>query len=413
VAEEKTSMSAGKTAFTVASMLVLFSMFVALSFVVTRASGGDSDMYLNEARDVLQSSVLLDGHNDIPWKYRKLVDDRVFTDTLDLWVNQPALDTDIPRIRDGCLSAQFWSVYVSCEYQNKDAVRVTMEQIDVVYKLEQAYPDVFAVVTKASEIKPLFDAGKLPSLIGIEGGHQIDSSLGALRMFYKLGVRYMTITHNCNTPWADANVDPNEMNPHNGLTDFGKNLIREMNRIGMLVDLSHVSHKTMADALDIAVAPVIFSHSNAYDLCEHPRNVPDSILQRLPKNGGVVMITWVPSFTTEEEGATLYDVCDHIDHVKDLIGIDHVGVGADMDGIVDKVIGLEDVTGYPPLFAALLKRGYSTEELHKMAGLNVMRVLAEAEDVAANLKAQGVLPYEDTIYPADTVTQQQCRSSKL
>eukprot|EP00008_Paramoeba_atlantica_P010980 CAMPEP_0201489216 /NCGR_PEP_ID=MMETSP0151_2-20130828/21314_1 /ASSEMBLY_ACC=CAM_ASM_000257 /TAXON_ID=200890 /ORGANISM="Paramoeba atlantica, Strain 621/1 / CCAP 1560/9" /LENGTH=368 /DNA_ID=CAMNT_0047874729 /DNA_START=152 /DNA_END=1258 /DNA_ORIENTATION=+ len=360
---------------------------------------------LERAKRLLENNPLVDGHNDLPWKYRNLKEDRVFFDSLDLHVNQPALDTDIPRIEEGLMGGQFWSVYVSCDMQNKDAVRATMEQIDVVYKLAERYPDVFSLAYTSEDITNKFEQGLLPSLMGMEGGHQIDSSLAALRMFYKLGVRYMTLTHNCNTPWADSNVDPGE---HNGLTEFGVEVVKEMNRLGMLVDLSHVSPKTMSDAIAASRAPVIFSHSNAYTLCPVSRNVPDDILFLVQKNGGVVMTTWVPGFTVEDGNATLEDVVDHMEYIRDLIGVDHVGIGADMDGITDKVVGLEDVSKYPPLVDALLNRGFSDDEVKKVIGGNIIRVLSETEKVAALLEKE--LPFESTIYPDETTLQQTCRS---
>ena len=318
--------------------------------------------------------------------------------------------TDIPRIKEGHLGGQFWSVYVSCEYAKKDAVRATQEQIDVVYQLTQRfllrpcssssssslcqdvfnrYPDFFRISTTAQETESLFNDRKFPSLMGIEGGHQIDSSLASLRSFWRQGVRYMTLTHNCNTPWSQSCCD-NSPRSFNGLTDFGKDVVMEMNRLGMIVDLSHTAPKTMHDALDITIAPVMFSHSNTYALCSNPRNVPDDVLKRLPKNGGVVMVTFVPSFvncTDGGKGATIDGVIDHMDHIKNLIGVEYIGIGGDFDGISQTIPGLSDVSMYPNLIERMLIRGYTENEVVSVMGGNILRVLRVVQQVSIDMSA--------------------------
>jgi membrane dipeptidase len=312
----------------------------------------------------------------------------------------PSLMTDIPRLRQGGVGGQFWSVYVPSTMQGREAVRVTLEQIDIVHRMMARWPETFAFVNTAAELERAFKAGKIASMIGIEGGHSIDSSLPVLRTMNALGARYMTLTHSANLPWADASPGPAVLG---GLSKFGEEVVREMNRLGMLVDLSHVSPDTMEDALRVSDAPVIFSHSSAKALCNHHRNVPDHILQMVAKNGGVVMVTFVPGFISqavadfdarpeaERKGqtaprATLSQVADHIDHIRKVAGIDHVGIGGDFDGISSVVQGLEDVSKYPDLTAELLRRGYRDDDIRKLLGLNVLRVMRQAEKVAAGLQ---------------------------
>jgi membrane dipeptidase len=324
--------------------------------------------------------------------------------------------TDIPRLRDGGVGGQFWSVYVPATLEGKEAVQTTKDQIALVYKLCKKYPDVFEIAWTADDVERIFAAGKIASLVGMEGGHSIDSSLATLRDMYRLGARYMTLTHSRNTPWADSATDEPQ---HKGLSDFGRKVVLEMNRLGMLVDLSHVSPETMHDTLDVAKAPVIFSHSGAYGVCRHPRNVPDDVLRRLKKNGGVVMVVIFRPYTSQaiadwqekrselrrnldrqavgasvieerlrewerqnpQPDATLSQVADHIDHIRKVAGIDHIGIGSDFDG-GGGVTGLEDVSKYPYLTAELLRRGYSDTDIKKILGWNVLRVMRSAERAA-------------------------------
>jgi len=372
---------------------------------------------------ILAEVPLIDGHNDLPWQYRARADRDVWK--MDVAKPQPELHTDIPRLRQGKLGAQFWSVYVPTRMADDEAVRATVEQIDIVHQLTRRYPDVFELALTADDIERIHAAGRIASLIGMEGGHSINSSLGVLRMMYRLGARYMTITHSSNTPWADSATDDPQVG---GLNAFGEEVVREMNRIGMLVDISHVAPETMHDVLRVTRAPVIFSHSSARAVTDHPRNVPDDVLRKMPENGGVVMVTFVGSFvnTTVREHyrrrdrererlredhagddeslrealkewdrlnprprAKLKDVADHIDHVRAVAGIEHVGVGGDYDGTSSVPDGLDDVSTYPALFAELIRRGYTDEDIAKVAGRNLLRVFREVEAVAARLQARG------------------------
>ncbi len=404
----------------------IFLFMLILNPLLLQAESPETDEYLERARAILKEVPLIDGHNDVPIQYRVRVnydfDKLDFAD--DLSKLERPMHTDIDRLREGLVGAQFWSVFVPVRYEGADAVQATKEQIDFVYRLIERYPDTFELALTADDIDRIFAGGKIASLIGMEGGHSINNSLAVLRQFYELGARYMTLTHSDNTDWADSATDDPE---HNGLTDFGKEVVREMNRLGMLVDLSHVSFDTMHDALGVSEAPVIFSHSSAYAVTQSSRNVPDDVLKRIPENGGIVMVTFVPSFVSEEvrhmwnkmqreenrlrrvhaydkatirkeieewlaehpmPDAILEDVADHIDHIRDVIGVEYIGIGADYDGITTVPVGLEDVSTYPHLFAELLRRGYSEEELKKIAGLNVLRVMREAENVAKRLREE-------------------------
>jgi len=353
---------------------------------------------LDQASAILRETPLIDGHNDLPWQYREKAS--LDLSKLDIRQPRPALHTDIPRLRRGGVGGQFWSVYVPATMQGKEAVRATMEQIDIVYQMADRYPDTFEIARTAADVERIFKSGKIASLIGMEGGHSIDNSLGALRMFYKLGARYMTLTHSVNTPWADSATDKPE---HHGLTPFGEDVVREMNRLGMLVDLSHTSPETMHAALRVTQAPVIFSHSSARALNDHPRNVPDDVLARMPANGGVVMVTFVPEFISAEvreydalpaeqkrrepaPRATMAQVANHIDHIRKVAGINHIGIGSDFDGITTVPQNLEDVSKYPVLVAELLRRGYTKDDLKKILGQNVLRVMRQVEQVAARLQ---------------------------
>jgi membrane dipeptidase len=360
--------------------------------------GAQSDP-LARARAIHKQVPLIDGHNDYPWALRGLDPGRDFSKA-DISKPVPSLMTDIPRLRQGGVGGQFWSVYVPSTMQGKEAVRATLEQIDIVHRMTKRWPETFEMAHTAADIERSFKAGRIGSLVGMEGGHSIDSSLATLRMMFALGARYMTLTHSANVPWADASPGPAVLG---GLSPFGEEVVREMNRLGMLVDLSHVSPDTMEDALRVTAAPVIFSHSSAKAICNVHRNVPDNVLQLLKKNGGVVMVTFVPGFISQAVAdydarpaaeranvpapkATLAQVADHIDHIRKVAGIDHIGLGGDFDGISSVIVGLEDVSTYPALSAELLKRGYTDEDVKKIVGLNVLRVMRQVETVAAGLQ---------------------------
>ncbi|HET7434184.1 MAG TPA: dipeptidase [Thermoanaerobaculia bacterium] len=375
---------------------------------------------------ILRETPLIDGHNDLPWQFRERVKNHMAQ--LDIAQDQSKLEkplhTDIARLKAGHLGGQFWSVYVPVELKGADALQATIEQIDVMARLIALYPQTLEQARTADDIVRIHKAGRVASLAGVEGGHSINNSLAALRQLYSLGARYMTLTHSSDNDWADSATDAPK---HNGLTPFGKAVVGEMNRLGMLVDLSHVSPKTMNDALDVSVAPVIFSHSSARALTDHARNVPDDVLRRLKDNDGVVMVTFVPSFVSETvrsyyakrggeearlkelnqgqpdkvtEGmkawdaanarptASVADVVAHIEHVIEVAGEDHVGIGADLDGITTTPVGLTSVADYPNLFAELLRRGHSEAQLKKIAGENILRVLRKAEAVAARLQKE-------------------------
>ncbi|MCG2585619.1 dipeptidase [Massilia sp. TS11] len=390
------------------------SVLLPLLFAACSAHAAD-DAALRHARALLKATPLVDGHNDLPELIQNYKPAPSDLDAYDL--RKPTVnETDIARLRAGQLGAQFWSVYVPGELKSGWA-RMQLEQIELTRRLIARYPDVFVPATRADDIGRAFKAGKIASFMGIEGGHVIENSLGALRAYYDLGVRYMTLTHNVTLDWADAALDTPR---HHGLTPFGKEVVREMNRLGMLVDLSHVSPEVMRDALDTSEAPVIFSHSSARALTEHPRNVPDEILKRMQANGGVVMVTFVPNFVNQagarwgmglmarqkgvsdeaeleriakayeqEVGprppATLQQVADHIDYVARVAGYDHVGIGADYCGLPVSQ-GLEDVSTYPALFAELIRRGWSDANLKKLASQNLVRAMRQAEQVAARLQ---------------------------
>ncbi|MFJ3925429.1 dipeptidase [Streptomyces sp. NPDC090022] len=375
---------------------------------------------LDEARALLAEHPVVDGHNDLPWALRKQV--RYDLEQRDIAADQSAfLHTDIPRLRAGGVGAQFWSVYVTAELAGDDAVSATLEQVDAVGQLIDRYPGDLVRALTADDMEAARASGRIASLMGAEGGHSINNSLATLRALHTLGVRYLTLTHNFNVDWADSATDEPR---HGGLTDFGREVVREMNRIGMLVDLSHVAATTMRDALDASEAPVIFSHSSALAVCDHPRNIPDDVLGRLPANGGVAMATFVPKFILQEAVewtqaadenlrahglhhldtgpeamalhrafeagrprpvATAATVADHLDHMREVAGVDHIGIGGDYDGTAFTPAGLDDVAGYPNLVAELLGRGWSRTDLAKLTWSNAVRVLRDAEAVAARL----------------------------
>jgi membrane dipeptidase len=403
---------------------------IAASRVMAQAP---TDANMARALRVLRTSPVMDGHNDLPWRIREDTTHPMDVDAYDLRKPAPGM-TDLARLKAGHVGAQFWSIYTPGEptdpaYKSKGAVasmpgyaRVQLEQFDIAKRTIAKYPEL-AWTPTASQAKAAMNKGKIASLLGLEGGHAIENSLSLLRLYYELGARYMTLTHNVTLDWADAALDSAK---HHGLTPFGREVVKEMNRLGMLIDLSHVSPGTMSAALDVTQAPVIFSHSGSRALVDHRRNVPDSILARMPKNGGVVMVPFVNSFVSaavkadddalEAETAaagkrhpndaagakkevdawraahprpkaTIAEVADHIDHVRKIAGVDHIGIGSDLDGITETVVGLEDVSKFPALFAELARRGWSDTDLAKLANGNVMRVLVEAERVSARLRA--------------------------
>lgn len=373
---------------------------------------------------ILAEVPLIDGHNDLPEQMRDRVKDRL--DRLDLAVDTSTLDppmhTDIPRLRSGHVGGQFWSVYVPTSLKGPAAVQAVFEQIDLVHRMAGRYPGTFAMAYTAADVTRIHRSGKIACLVGMEGGHSIGDSLAVLREAYRCGARYMTLTHWDNTDWADAATDKPQ---HDGLTKFGREVVREMNRLGMLVDLSHVSDKTMRDALQTSEVPVIFSHSSARAICNHVRNVPDDILRLVATNGGIVMVNFAPGFVSDEAKAwdeqafperdrltglypndpqkvkaefaawkathpapqvTLAQVADHVEHIRRVAGIDHVGLGSDFDGISRTPTGLEDVSKYPALLAELMRRGWSADEIKKVAGANILRVMRQVESVAERLQ---------------------------
>jgi len=365
--------------------------------------------------ELLAGHPVIDGHNDLLWAMRDL--NGYDFAAYDLGERQTQTQTDIPRLREGGVGAQFWSVFVPCN-EGERAVTSTLEQLDAAYAMIERYADRFALATTADEVEKAWSDGRIACLMGAEGGHQIQESLAVLRMYHRLGVRYLTLTHNDNVSWADSATDEPALG---GLNDFGREVVRAMNRIGMLVDLSHVSHDVMRDALDTTSAPVIFSHSSAYAVCDHPRNVPDDVLARLADDGGTCMVTFVPRFVNQavrdwargaEERAVaagvdprdipalqeveaayqeevphppayLSDVVAHVEHVREVAGVDHVGLGGDYDGVDWLPEGLEDVTGYPRLLAALRERGWSDDDLAGLTCRNVLRTMRDAESVAS------------------------------
>jgi len=343
------------------------------------------DPHMETALRVLTTTPIIDGHNDLPWQIRNFDDAPMDVGAYGVKEREGG-HTDIRRIREGRLGGQFWSVYVPCDAMETGAARYQLEQIDIMLEVIRQHPEHFELALTAEDVMRSFQNGKVASILAMEGGHAIENSLGALRAYYDLGVRYMTLTHSCQLDWADAS--PPTQQAIGGLTEFGREVVREMNRLGMLVDISHVSDAVMSQAMDVSEAPVIFSHSSVRALRDHHRNVPDSILRRLPEKGSVVMITFVPSFLTDRDEATIDDVIAHIEHARDVAGVDHVGIGADYDGIVSVPVGLEDVSTYPVLFAELSRRGWSESDLRKLAGENVLRVMRDAEEVARRLRAE-------------------------
>ncbi len=373
------------------------------------------------ARELLRRFPVMDGHNDLPWALREMAGRS--KDPVDLAGPVTGTHTDLPRLASGGVGAQFWSVYVPAELAGDAAVIATIEQIDLVRDMIRRYPAALELALTAADVEWILATGKVASLLGAEGGHSIGCSLSVLRALHALGVRYLTLTHNRNVPWADSATDEPAAG---GLTAFGREVVSEMQRLGMLVDLSHVSAGTMRDALGAAQAPVIFSHSSARALCDHPRNVPDDMLARLPANGGVCMVTFVPAFVSQvcrdwelefaaemqrrdldskemagrkqllpewtaghpRPAATLAQVADHVDHVREVAGIDHVGIGGDYDGTDQLPDGLQDVSCYPGLIAELLARGWSEADCGQLASGNILRVMHEAQAAASTISAR-------------------------
>jgi membrane dipeptidase len=394
-----------------------------------------ADDYRHRVEQVLLRTPLIDGHNDLPWEIRDrfksdlaAVDLKLDTTHLPFPAGASPLMTDIPRLRAGGVGGQFWSVWVPSDMKGYQAVQITLEQMDLVKRMAARYPGDLEMAYTAADVRRIHRAHKVASMIGIEGGHQIDNSLAVLRQMYDAGARYMTLTHTVNSGWADSATDAPV---HHGLTPFGIEVVREMNRLGMLVDLSHVSPDTMKAALAVAEAPVIFSHSSARALVDHPRNVPDDILRSVAANGGVVMVNFAPGYVSDARNrwdadqaaertrfnsppyvglyigqperaktalaaweqthprpaTTLVQVADHIDHIRQVAGVDHVGLGSDFDGIEDAPVGLEGVDRYPALLEELMRRGWTDSDIAKLAGENLLRVMAAAEKVAAASRA--------------------------
>lgn len=405
---------------TLALSVAALVMVAAAGASTAQGQTATADPLEARAKRILDRAPLIDGHNDLPWQIKtdfagdlSKVDLRSDTSKL-----ASPMHTDIPRLRQGGVGAQFWSVYVPADLAPLDAAKTVFEQIDLVRQMAARYPEAFTIVRTADELEAAHRRGRIGSIPGMEGGYAIADSLGLLREFRRAGVGYMTLAHSKTTSWADSATDAPK---HGGLSPFGEDVVREMNRIGMLVDLSHVSPDAMRDAIGASSAPVIFSHSSARAVTDHPRNVPDDVLKLLPANGGVVMVTFVGSFVSDgarlwaaartgerarlaalypgeaakvEAGmtdweranprvrATIKDVADHIDHVRAVAGIDHVGIGSDFDGVTDLPVGLEGVDDYPALFVELLRRGWSEADLKKLAGGNVLRAMRTAERVS-------------------------------
>jgi membrane dipeptidase len=389
-----------------------------LAIAIVFGSGPVSaqDPALVRARALLDRVGLVDAHNDLPWTLREKFGSDL--SRVDLRQRGATVDTDLPRLREGGVSAQFWSVFIPPGVAHP--ARTQLEQIELARRMIDAYPDTLLLATTAADVFRARKGGRIASFIGMENGQALENSLGALRTFHALGVRYMTLTHGKNTDWADSATDKAV---HGGLTAFGREVVREMNRLGMLVDISHVSPEAMRDVLDVTEAPVIFSHSSARALVDHPRNVPDDVLARMARNGGVVMVTFIPAFVSKEAAAwgkgleasifsaksteemerlereyaavhgpapkaTLAQVADHVEHVAKVAGRDHVGIGSDFYGSTDEPEGLADVSRFPDLFAELIRRGWPDADLEKLASGNVLRVLRRAEAVAARLSAR-------------------------
>jgi membrane dipeptidase len=396
--------------------LAATATLIACSCLALGERAAADDAPLRHARDLLAHMPLVDGHNDLPWVIREEAQGDLLR--YDIRERRATGDTDIPRLREGLVGGQFWSVWIPSGLPQP--ARTQLEQIDLARRMIAAYPGVFLFAERADDVERARREGKIASFLGMENGQALENSLGALRAYYALGVRYMTLTHGRNNDWADSATDTPA---HGGLTAFGREVVREMNRLGMLVDISHVSPQVMHQVLDVSEAPVIFSHSSARALVEHPRDVPDEVLARLQKNGGVVMVTFIPAFVSAEAAAwgkgveaqvqgaqttgemarieaeyakahgpqpraTLRQVADHVEHVARVAGWDHVGIGSDFYGGGPMPVGLEDVSRFPELFAELIRRGVKDDDLARLAGGNLIRTLREAEAAATRLQKQ-------------------------
>jgi membrane dipeptidase len=408
----------------IATALAVMTLLQGATVVPKTTSGAPADPFMVRARAILKVTPLIDGHNDVPWAIRISKEKPADVDAYDLR-RAAAGQTDLARMARGMMGGQFWSVYIPGEEETKKLgyAKVQLEQIEIARRVIEKYPDRLELALSSSQVLPIFRKGKVASMLGMEGGHAIENSLGALRAFHALGARYMTLTHNVTLDWADAAAGPAT---HGGLTRFGEEVVREMNRLGMMIDLSHTSPETMEDAIRVSASPVMFSHSSARALCDVPRNVPDAILRQVASNGGIVMVTFVPGFISQEvatksrerrealkerlagvtdeaqtkritdevtarfktKNATLAQVADHIEHVRRIAGIDHVGLGGDYDGTDELPDGLEDVSRYPNLVAELLRRGWTDADVKKLVGENILRVWASNEQIAARLKAE-------------------------
>jgi len=374
---------------------------------------------------VLGEHPVIDGHNDFPMAIRSLFNNDIDQINFDHdltqeapWNTYWANHCDLPRMKKGGMGGQFWSAFISCNAQFHDSVQLFMEQVDVIKQLVAKYPDDLMWATSSSDIETAISQGKIASMIGVESGHAIGSSLAILRSLYELGVRYMTLTHGCNTPWADAaQVESGNFPPRsNGISQFGEKVVHEMNRLGMLVDLSHVSSDVMRQVLDTTYAPVIFSHSGARSVCSNPRNVPDDVLERIPEVGGVVMVNFYSCFVIDdcrEKDATVTDVVKHINHIRRVAGVDHVGLGGDFNGIDQLPVGLEDVSKYPNVFAALIEDEefeWTDEDLGKLAGQNLIRTFREVEEIRDSMTSGGFKPDNSWVPVPDLGSDTGCRT---
>uniref|UniRef100_A0A667J2M0 Dipeptidase n=2 Tax=Lynx canadensis TaxID=61383 RepID=A0A667J2M0_LYNCA len=363
------------------------------------------DQFRDEAERIMRGTPVIDGHNDLPWRLLTMFNNQLQSERANL-TSLANTHTNIPKLRAGFVGGQFWSAYTPCDTQNKDAVKRTLEQIDVIQRMCQMYPETFVCVTNSAGIRQAFREGRVASLVGVEGGHSIDSSLGVLRTLHRLGMRYLTLTHSCNTPWADNwLVDTGEDKAESqGLSRFGESVVKEMNRLGVIIDLAHVSVATMKAALRLSTAPVIFSHSSAYSLCQHRRNVPDDVLRLVNQTGSLVMVNFYNDYVSCRQEATLSQVADHLDHIKKVAGAGAVGFGGDFDGVSRLPVGLEDVSKYPDLVAELLRRRWTEAEVRGALANNLLRVFEAVEQVSDHTRR----PEEEPI-PADQL-QASCRT---